>query len=85
MRRSVKLELLLVSVSAFFFLAPVVPRTTANLGGGPSYQAYVSPSFSLFQCGAFSGSPGFQVPSGTFAGPHPSPSPYAWDCAYPRL
>ena len=65
-----------------FFFAPLFPMTTANFAGGPEYSALVSPSLAFFQCGAFVGHVGIQVPNGAAVNPFKL-FPSFWNCDFP--
>ena len=80
MKKAVKLVTASLTAIGVFFFAPIVPTTTANFGIGPSYSAWVSPSFALFQCGLFIGHPGIQIPNGDVIMPVSGP----WNCRYPK-
>ncbi|MDG6901313.1 MAG: hypothetical protein JRM80_05065 [Nitrososphaerota archaeon] len=73
---------LVVIVLAFFF-APIVPVTSLTPAGARS--ARISPSFGLFQCGAFVGGVVIEVPNGSMVGQAPSwvASPN-WNCQFPH-
>lgn len=84
MKRGIKVAVIGIVFFLVFFFAPFIPMTTANFGGGLDYNALVSPSFALFQCGDFIGHVGIQVPNGATVNPY---KPYSsfWNCDYPRL
>jgi hypothetical protein len=87
MRRTRRLlGILGVVVVAVFFFVPFIQIISANLGGGPEYVGWVSPSFVLFQCGAAVGGYPIQVPNGgTVGGPLPfSARNPIWNCEFPH-
>ncbi len=75
-----------VAVVVVFLFAPVIREEWANFGGGPSTVGWVSPSFALFQCGAFVGGVGIQMPNGGVGGMAEPPWVVSsnWNCQYPQ-
>ncbi|HYB45305.1 MAG TPA: hypothetical protein VEC92_02165, partial [Nitrososphaerales archaeon] len=61
MKRLALVAIILVVIVAFFFV-PFVPESSITPAGPRS--ALISPSFELFQCGAFTGSVTIEVPNG---------------------
>jgi hypothetical protein len=47
-----------------FFFASVIREEWGNFGGGPDTVAWMSPSFEVFQHGAFVGGVGIELPNG---------------------
>jgi hypothetical protein len=83
-RRALKVWAVLALAIIVFFFVPLVPMTTANFGGGPDYNALVSPSFVFFQCGDFVGHVGIEVPNGATVNPY-KPFSAFWNCDFPHL
>jgi hypothetical protein len=76
-----------VAIIAVFFFAPVLREEWGNFGGGPDTVGWVSPSFALFQCGAYMGGVGIQVPNGAAVNVPGVPfweSSSNWNCAFPH-
>jgi len=85
--RRITVVVIVVAVGIVFFFLPVVPESWANFGGGPETHGWVSLSFAFFQCGAYVGGVGIQVPNGAFAN---GPAPFwlrtsNWNCQFPQL
>ena len=87
MRRGLRLWVpIIIFLVGFFFFAPCISTSVANLGGGPNYSALISPSYMIFQCGAFIGHPGLRVYNGAGVG---GPEPFwiassNWNCEFPQ-
>jgi hypothetical protein len=79
--------IVLAVIGVAFFFAPVVRMEWANFGGSPDIVAWVSPSFALFQCGAFVGEVGIQVPNGGLVNAQVAfwLASSNWNCEFPHL
>ena len=88
MRRRWLATIILVTIVVVFLFAPIIQEETASFGGGPTLTAHVSLSFALFQCGAYIGVVGIQVPNGDVANPEGMPfweSSSNWNCQFPHV
>jgi len=84
MKRLAFVAIILVVIVAFFFV-PFLPESSITPAGPRS--ALISPSFGLFQCGAFVGSVVIEVPNGAIVN---GEAPFwaassNWNCQFPRL
>jgi len=88
MRKTIIVSLILVAALGVFFFAPVIEETWGNFGPGDSETVgWVSPSFVLFQCGAYVGRVGIQVPNGGVVNQAGLPFWEAssnWNCQFPH-
>jgi hypothetical protein len=71
-----------------FFFAPLVQEEWGNFGARPETVGWVSPSFAMFQCGAFVGGVDIGLPNGGVGNAPGTPFWLAssnWNCQYPHL